>query len=186
MQPFGRRGTLSCVDPTGDDRALVEAYLERREEKAFRELYRRHGSALYRIALRLCTDPVEAEEAVHDGWVRAAQGLAAFRWQSTLRTWLSGIVVNRCRETWRRREAVSLVPAAVPAPGGDRIDLSRVLAGLPEGCREVLLLHDVEGFSHAEIGELLGIAPGTSKSQLFHARRALREQLGSTGGTKHG
>jgi len=95
-------------------------------------------------------------------------------------------VVNRCREGRRRREVISLVPDPVPAPDGERIDLARLLAALPDGCREVLLLHDVEGFSHSEIGEILGIAPGTSKSQLFHARRTLRDRLGSEGGTSHG
>jgi RNA polymerase sigma-70 factor (ECF subfamily) len=175
-----------CVDRNDDDRVLAQAFLSRHDEHAFRELYRRHSSALYRLALRLCGDPSEAEEAVHDGWVRAVRGLLDFRWHSSLRTWLFGIVINRCREGRRRREGVSLVPEPVAAPPDERIDLVRVLAALPDGCREVLLLHDVEGFSHAEIAELLGIAPGTSKSQLFHARRSIRGQLAPTGGTRHG
>ena len=76
-------------------------------------------------------------------------------------------------------------PWRPPANDGDRIDLERAIALLPAGYRTVLVLHDVEGYRHEEIGEMLGIAPGTSKSQLFNARRSLRQVLEPVKGRTH-
>ena len=111
--------------------------------------------------------------------------MASFRGQSSLRSWLTGIALNRCREALRvaaraPRAALEAAPAtaSAAAAGASRLDLERALAALPPGYREVLVLHDVEGYSHLEVAEILGVAPGTSKSQLSHARRALRERLG--------
>jgi RNA polymerase sigma-70 factor (ECF subfamily) len=116
---------------------------------------------------------------VQDAWVRASKALQEFGWRSSLRTWLSSIVLNCCRERWRQRGIpVELhQEAEVHTDPGLRMDIEHALAALPPGYRAVVVLHDVEGYTHDEIGERLGIAPGTSKSQLFHARRALREKL---------
>jgi RNA polymerase sigma-70 factor (ECF subfamily) len=126
---------------------------------------------------------------VHDGWIRAVERLGEFRWESSLRTWLAGFVVNRVRERTRRdfRDVPGIDDAA---PQEDvalrevasRVDLERVVAELPDGFRHVLLLHDVEGYTHEEIAELLGIVPGTSKSQLARARAAVRRALGRAAG----
>jgi RNA polymerase sigma-70 factor (ECF subfamily) len=178
---------------SASDEELVERYLGERSEGAFRALYRAHTPYLFCLALRLCGgDRQEAEEAVQEGWVRAAQRLGAFRHRSSLRTWLAGIVINCSREQrrWRRRVVDpdterwrEGAPARVPrssAPGpspGVRVDLERLVSALPEGQREVLVLFDVEGYTHQEIAASLGIAPGTSKSRLFEARRSLRRSL---------
>ena len=167
------------------DRDLVERFLGRREEAAFVALYRRHTPALFGLAARLCGgERADAEEIVQEAWVRAAQALADFRWHSSLRTWLSGVVVNGWRERARARRRESLWsaepdpdPPALPVSPGDRIDLERAVAQLPDGFRAVLILHDVEGLTHAEIGELFGIDVGTSKSQLARARQAVRRRL---------
>jgi RNA polymerase sigma-70 factor, ECF subfamily len=174
------------------DEELVKSYLENRSESAFRALYRAHTPYLFCLALRMCRgDRQEAEEAVQEGWIRAAQRLAGFRGDSTLRTWLAGIVINCSRERrrhWRHRLAdpepeprsgPALEPRnSTPAPSpGVRVDLGRLVAALPDGQREVLVLFDVEGYTHQEIAASLGIAPGTSKSRLFEARRALRRSL---------
>jgi RNA polymerase sigma-70 factor (ECF subfamily) len=157
---------------TDEDAALAAAFLRDRDEAAFRALYRRHTPALYRVAWRfLGGDGADAEEVVQETWTVAAERLANFHGESSLRSWLTGIALNRCREALRRA-------ARAPAAGASRLDLERALAALPPGYREVLVLHDVEGYSHLEIAEILGVAPGTSKSQLSHARRALRAQLG--------
>ena len=94
-------------------------------------------------------------------------------------------VSHSARESWRgqRLTLEVLWPDEPPAAAagidpGDRVDLERSIARLPDGCRQVLVLHDIEGFTHEEIAALLGIEPGTSKSQLFHARRRLRASLG--------
>ena len=175
---------MTAADP--DDRELVRAIAGARDEAAFRRLYRRHTPALYRLALRLGDgDEPWAEELVQRAWIRAVERLDGFAWRSALRTWLSGILVNCARESWRERRAAletagPLDPPAAPASGGDpldRVDLERAIAALPPGCRQVLVLHDVEGFTHEEVAAMLDIEPGTSKSQLFQARRRLREQL---------
>lgn len=167
-----------------DDRTLVARFLGARDEGSFLALYRRHTPALYALSLRLLEfRGAEAEDAVQDAWIRAVERLAAFRWDSSLRTWLSGIAINCCRE--RLRTAWRWVPEDEGGPerpaDGPPLELSlaihRALGSLPAGCRAIFLLHDVHGHTHEEIGGMLDIAAGTSKSQLFHARRRLRELL---------
>ncbi len=161
------------------DRLLVEAYLRDRSERAFRQLYRRHASSLYRFALlRVGADG--AEDVVQETWIRAAQQLHRFQWQASLRSWLTGIALNCCREVWRKQQR-SPPPAdasqTLARGEGLRLDLARAVEELPERAREVLMLHDVQGFTHLEIGATLGIEAGTSKSQLSRARAALRALL---------
>ena len=169
-----------------DDRGLAARVTGRGDEAAFRALYRRHTPALYRLALRLGGgDDAWAEELVQRAWIRAVQALPAFAWRSTFSTWLGGIAINCARELWREgrtrsesdlEEAGARLTLAPGAPE-DRIDLERAIERLPHGYRQVFVLHDVEGYTHEEIGELLGIETGTSKSQLSHARRRLRAAL---------
>lgn len=174
--------------PGAADRDLVEAFVERRDGRAFDALYDRHTPRLYRLALRLAGgEESSAMDLVHDTWVRAAGKLGQFAWRSQFSTWLGGILINEHRagmRAWRRE---------VEAPPGedwagaddrrltgtvDRVALERAIAGLPPGYRQVLVLHDVEGYTHEEIGSLLAIEPGTSKSQLSRARSQLRRALG--------
>jgi RNA polymerase sigma-70 factor, ECF subfamily len=170
---------------TDDDYRLVASVLRDRDERAFRELYRRHTPALYLLALRLLGRRAsQAEDVVQDVWIRALRGLPTFSWASTLRTWLSGIVVNRCREVARRggREDRALAAWAVEATevaawNPQTVALERAIAALPDGGREVLVLHEIYGYTHREIALMLGIAVGTSKSQLHDARRAVRSAM---------
>lgn len=169
---------------SAEDRILVARFLRARDEGSFRRLYRRHTAALYALALRLLEHRAsEAEDAVQDAWIRAVQRLHTFRWESNLRTWLGGIVVNCCRERlrsgWHWLELDAQVPeAAVSGASPDlTLALDRAVAALPAGCRAVFLLHDVHGHTHEEVAVMLDIAPGTSKSQLSHARRHLRARL---------
>jgi RNA polymerase sigma factor (sigma-70 family) len=174
-------------EEAASDRELVGRFLARRDEGAFRALYDRHAAVLYRIAWRtLGGAGADAEDAVQECWVRATRGLEAFRWESALRTWLVGILLNCCRERrrgWRAAmTAVEVDAAAEPVPRWtDRLALERAIASLAPTPREVLLLHDVEGFTHAEIGSLLGMPAGTSKSHLHRARAALVARLGRAG-----
>lgn len=178
--------------PRLDDGELVAAFVRRRAEWAFRELYRRHTPRLYQLAMRLAAwDRRDAEELVQETWIRAAARLVDFRWRSALPTWLSAIAVNVGREVARRRRArPRLVEIDAGEPWSDvygpdesaKVDLERALASLPEGYRRVVVLHDVEGLTHCEIAGLLGIEEGTSKSQLAKARHRLRELLAPRGG----
>lgn len=173
-----------------EDRRLAAAVVESGDEAAFRALYRRHTPALYRLALRLGGgDEAWADDLVQRAWIRAVERLGGFQWRAAFRTWLSGIAINCAREGWRERR-LSLEVAwdpeldgpATPAPDVPaRVDLERGIAELPHGYRQVLVLHDVEGYTHEEIAGMLGIETGTSKSQLSHARRRLRDYLTRSG-----
>jgi RNA polymerase sigma-70 factor (ECF subfamily) len=163
------------------DRELAERVMGSRDEAAFRDLYQRHTPMLYAVARRLSSTEADAMDAVHDAWLRAVDALPAFHWRSSLRTWLCGIVLNRVRELSRMdSRLVELAedhlpddPVELPR-GVEGIDLENAIAALSPRYREVLILHDAEGFTHEEIAGLLGIQPGTSKSQLARGRRRLR------------
>lgn len=169
------------------DQQLVTALVRRRDERAFSSLYERHTTYLYRFALRLTAgDEDVAQDLVHDAWVRAVQRVAGFEWHSTLRTWLAGFVVGLWRE--RQRLESREVPLgdshsdngeALPS-SLNRLDVERALASLAPGFREVLVLHDIEGYTHEDIAVMLGVQPGTSKSQLSRARAAMRRALGDS------
>lgn len=154
----------------------------------FDALYEEHAGRVYAICLRMTADPAEAEALTQDVFVQAWRKLGQLRDAGSVLGWLRRIAVNALRRdrrsAARRHARVQLVgdPAQVergftgPVPE-DRLALERAIAALPEGARAVLVLHDIEGYRHAEIAALLGITPGTSKSQLHRARSLLRETL---------
>jgi RNA polymerase sigma-70 factor (ECF subfamily) len=152
-------------------------------EAAFRVLHRRYAPRLFRVAIRMLDTESDAEDALQEMWMRAVPRLAAFSWRSALPTWLTSILINVCRDVLDRRGrwvSVELDEEMVPVAArgmGEPVDLERAIAALPPGCRATFLLHDVEGFTHEEIAEQMGCSVGTSKSQLFRARRALRRLL---------
>jgi len=156
------------------------------DRAAFEVLYRAHVGRVYALCLRLTADAAQAEERTQDAFVRAWERLATFRGESAFSSWLYRLTVNEVllgRRAERRREQRIVTtddPAALERPraeAGIALDLERAVAALPPGAREVFVLHDVEGYRHEEIAELTGIAVGTSKAQLFRARRLLREAL---------
>ena len=169
------------MTPEVEDVRLVATFLEQSSERAFREIYRRHTPFLLALSRRMLGEERAVEDVVQEAWIRAARLLPRFRWASSLRTWLAGIVVNCCREerrSWIARSEVAPAPARLTAPDRvQHIDLERAIVALPAELREVIVLHELAGFTHQEIGEQLGIAPGTSKSRLHHARRELIERL---------
>lgn len=157
------------------------------EADAFERLYREQVGRVYALCLRLSGDRAAAEELTQDVFVRLWERLRSFRGESAFSTWLHRLAANvalmahRARGRRERRVIPVDDPAAfdrgaTPA-AGEALDLERALARLPPGAREVFVLHDVEGFGHAEVGRMLGIAEGTSKAQLFRARRLLRGML---------
>lgn len=163
------------------DRGLVERFMRTGDEATFRELYRRHTPALYPLALRLVGgSESEAQDAIQDTWLRACKTLSGFEWRSSLRTWLIGILINRVREMNRERgrrkeeELPEDYSQRATVQPGERLDIEHAIASLPAGYRHVLVLHDVEGYTHEEVSARLEISVGTSKSQLHHARKALR------------
>jgi RNA polymerase sigma-70 factor (ECF subfamily) len=169
-----------------DDRGLVERFLRLRSDEAFRDLYRCHAPVMYRLVVRLLgRADRDAEDVLQDAWIRAAERLDRFRWESSLRTWLCGIAANCCRERIRQLDALQDASSdssfqVEPRAHWQAMDLERAIARLPAGARAVLVLHDVQGFTHDEIAHALDIEPSSSRSQLVRARRALRCMLGGS------
>lgn len=157
------------------------------EERAIRQLYERHAPRVYALVRRLAGDDALAEDWAQEAWIRALKALPSFRGDARFSTWLHRIAVNsalhgrRWSERRRGRETAEPFEASVE-PGVDRALLrdriETALERLPLGMRHVLVLHDVEGYTHDEIGTMLGVTAGTSKSQLFKARGRMRELLG--------
>ena len=155
---------------------------------AFGAVYRVHAPAIHALCRRMLGNDEDAREMVQDVFVRAWERLASFRGESALRTWLHRLGVNLILERLRatRRDALRFAddPGDLPAAGWtlDRrldaeMDLAAALDRLPTGSRMVLVLHDIEGYSHEEIAAMTGIAPGTSRAQLWRARRHLSRML---------
>jgi RNA polymerase sigma-70 factor, ECF subfamily len=163
------------------------------DRTAFERVYRAHVDRVYSVCVRMTTDRALAEELTQDTFVRAWQKLSLFRGESSFATWLHRLAVNvvlnarKSEGRMRRRvttstdeqEEESGVQMAAPlsfAPG-EWMDIEQAIARLPAGARRIFVLHDVEGYRHEEIGEMLGITSGGSKAQLHRARMLLREAL---------
>ena len=160
---------------------------------AFEELYRQHAGRLFSVACRMVGNPADAEDLLQEIFLAAHRKLDSFRGDSALGTWLYRLATNLCLDHLRSKAARTsqLTGALDDEPGlaeagshrlADRaltrMDLERALAQLPDGCRAAFVLHDIEGLEHREVAEVLGIAEGTSKSQVHKARLRLRGLLG--------
>ena len=170
-----------------DDQQLIAQVLAA-DPRAERVFYDRHVDRVYRLAYRLTGDATMAQECTQETFVRAFGRLAQYRGDAALSTWLCAICVSiamnglRSTTTRQRRETgyeeamTHAVTARESEP--DLKDRMRVaIDALPPGYRTVFLMHDLEGYTHEEIGHALGIESGTSKAQLFRARRKLRVAL---------
>jgi RNA polymerase sigma-70 factor (ECF subfamily) len=156
---------------------------------AFERLYRTHAPRLYALTKRMAGSPDEGEDLLQEIFLQAFRKLGGFNGKAALGTWLYRLALNHCLDFVRSKQArmgkvtdtldadASIVPSARRETPVARIDLERAIDRLPAGCREAFVLHDVEGFDHKEVGEMLGIAEGTSKSQVFKARMKLRALL---------
>ncbi len=169
---------------------MTEAKLIRRASQgdgpAIRSLYERYAPRVYAVVRRIAGDDDLAQDYAQEAWIRAIRALPTFRGDARFSTWLHRIAVNsalqalRKAETRQKREGPMPETIAVSPTSGDVFlgdRLEQALDQLPVRMRKVLILHDVEGYTHDEIGELLGVAPGTSKSQLFKARGKMRTLL---------
>jgi RNA polymerase sigma-70 factor (ECF subfamily) len=173
------------------DLALVER-CRNGDLGAFEEVYRAHSRRLYGVAVRMLGNPADAEDMLQEIFLAAHRKMESFRGDSALGTWLYRLAVNLCLDYLRSRtgraihltEALDDEPALPDGASGrlaastvTKLDLERALAQLPEGCRTAFVLHDVQGLEHREVGEIMGIAEGTSKSQVHKARLRLRALL---------
>ena len=170
-----------------NDRELIVRILAG-DPSAERAMYDAHVDRVFRLVYRMAGDLDRAQDWVQETFIRAFERLGQFRGESSLSTWLCSIAVsitlNGLRRVKRARErevaledAHSVGASAVQAEPDLKARLHQAIGNLPEGYRTVFVMHDVEGFTHEEIGQALGVQPGTSKAQLFRARARLREAL---------
>lgn len=179
--------TVTASDVTHSDDVVRRA--QQGDVAAFESLYRMHAPAIHALARRMLGDDRDAREMVQDIFVRAWERLATFRGESALGTWLHRLGVNLILEQLRssKRDTSRFVedddamaPLCSRPPDGQldaRMDIDAALARLPAGARTVFVLHDIEGYSHDEIARITGLAPGTSRAQLWRARRHLMRLL---------
>ncbi len=187
VHPAGQQPTKA----RSEEMALIERCREG-DLAAFEEIYRAHSGKLYSLACRMLGNPVDAEDLLQEIFLSAHRKLEGFRGESALGTWLYRLATNQCLDYLRSRAAkTSQVTGAIEdepslSDSGSRaiaertvarMDLERALAKLPGGARAAFVLHDIQGLEHSEVASALGIAEGTSKSQVHKARLRLRAIL---------
>jgi RNA polymerase sigma-70 factor (ECF subfamily) len=165
------------------------------DARAIRALYDRYSPRVYAVVRRIAADDDLAQDYAQEAWIRAIRALPTFRGDARFSTWLHRIAVNAALQSLRKADARAKreAPVSEDVPvAPENVDsllqkrLQHALDRLPEGMREVLILHDVEGYTHEEIGDVLGVTSGTSKSQLFKARAKMRALLSGLSGAAQG
>ncbi len=164
---------------------LVER-ARRGDMEAFEALYKRHSSPIFGLTLRMLQNRADAEDMLQEIFLQAYDRLPSFEGRSAFGTWLYRLSVNRCLDQLRSRSAkeqsrteslTTDFPGHLPAQGARGLELERAIGQLPPSSRAAFLLHHVAGFDHKEVGEMMGIAVGTSKSLVHRARTRLKEAL---------
>lgn len=168
------------------ERQLIENCLKH-DRRAQHTLYERYSKAMFTVAYRITGDFDLAGESLQDAFLQVFRHLADFQGRSTLGAWIKTIVVRTALKKMERRR-----PAPAELDGREEADsvdwslsaldaayLEQAILALPHGYRAVFVLAEVEGYTHREIGEILGISEGTSKSQLWSAKKRLQALLRS-------
>jgi RNA polymerase sigma-70 factor (ECF subfamily) len=182
LETLTREQRTAAADAEMADAALAASG----DGRAFERLYRAHVARIHSLVRRM-VDADQADDITQDVFVRCWEKLGTFRGEAAFGTWLHRLAVNVIlgrRQTigiergrfMDAEDALEGLPAR-STHEEHHMDFEEALAQLPEGARQVFLLHDVAGYKHDEIAELMGVVPGTSKSQLHHARMALRKYL---------
>ena len=179
---------LAAEDAQSEDAALAAA-CRSGDLRAYERLYAIHGARMKNLARNLLGNPVDAEDAVQETFLKVHRSIAGFRGQSSFVTWTYRILINTChdarRSRLRKREVANEDSEGSPgieprAPGAHptlRMALERALAKLTQHQRDVFLLYEVEGFRHAEIAGMLEMTETASKNTLFQAKKSLRQRL---------
>jgi RNA polymerase sigma-70 factor (ECF subfamily) len=163
------------------------------DPEAERELYDTLVDRVYRLVYRMVGDPDLANDYTQDTFVRVFDRLSTFRGESALSTWVTSVAISVVYNGQRKvkrlqarevdlEHAEPIATTRRDAEPDLKVRLAHAIDGLPEGYRTVFLMHDVEGYTHEEIGQALGIQEGTSKAQLSRARAKLRHQLAAYAG----
>jgi len=179
---------LAAEDAQSEDAALAAA-CRSGDLRAYERLYAIHGARMKNLARNLLGNPVDAEDAVQETFLKIHRSIAGFRGQSSFVTWTYRILINTCYDARRSRlrkkevanedseESPGLEPRAPGAHPTLRMALERALAKLTQHQRDVFLLYEVEGFRHAEIAGILEMTETASKNTLFQAKKSLRQML---------
>lgn len=160
------------------------------DRTAFRELFEKHVSRMYAFCLRISSDRDVADELTQTVFIKAWEKMNTFKYASKFSTWLHSITMNeflthkragktlteKVTEFFNRNETKAYSPFE-GCKGDAYIDIEAAISKLPEQARMVVVLHDIEGYKHTEISEMLSIAVGTSKAALHRARKQLRKDL---------
>jgi len=195
MQPYAMHHTLCTMAmtpqsttyaPSEEELALLEGCIagDRRAQKA---LYDRYKDAMYTLAYRITNDFDQAHDVLQEAFVAVFRGLDRFRRESTLGAWVKTIVVRTAYKKLRRQPVMEPLEEGHTREmidWGDHLDaayLEQAIQALPPGYRSVFVLIEIEGYAHKEVAELLGISVGTSKSQLYHAKRQLQRTINALG-----
>ena len=157
------------------------------DERAMQRLWSQHAPHIDAVVRRLCGDPELAADISQEVWMQIFRALPSYRGDSQFGTWAHRIAVNRTLNALRKIRRISKLEieieddSAITENDSDRTfmaeSIEQAMVKLSPGARAVFVLHDIEGYTHGEIGEELGITPGGSKSQLFKARAKLRKLL---------
>jgi RNA polymerase sigma-70 factor (ECF subfamily) len=183
--PLGTRPAMVQESARALDDRLIER-LRRGDARAFEELYRRHSSRVFSLTLRMVRNRADAEDLLQEIFLQAYDRLSSFEGRSAFGTWLHRLAVNRCLDHLRSRarkeesknEPLNATTIVGRRPRGTRaLELERAIAQLSPTSRAAFLLYDVQGYGHKEVGEMLGVAVGTSKSLVHRARMKLRDLL---------
>ena len=186
---YSQTMATATTDEEIDERALIKK-AQRSDARAFEALYKLHIDRVYGICLRMTGNVSEAEDCAQEAFIQAWKKMNKFRGDSAFSTWLHRVAVNtvlgRIRKSKREQDRILAVtdtapPTVATGDTGELRDLSDAVDRLPEGARNVFVLHAVYGYSHNETGDMLGIAAGTSKAQLHRAKRLLAQQLKQQG-----
>jgi RNA polymerase sigma-70 factor (ECF subfamily) len=183
------------TDRTESERSLVQR-APSGDEQAFAALFQGHKKRVYSVCLLMTKDIAEAEDLTQEAFLQVFRSVGSFRGDSAFSTWLYRVAVNTVLMKLRRRKSPPLVsldePVSAESPSLrrdvgkadpqlsgaiDRITLRRALQELPEGCRQIFALHEVEGYHHHEIAKMLDCSVGNSKSQLHKAKMKMRDLL---------
>ncbi len=169
-----------------DEKDLIAA-CERGDRRSQRTLYDRYSRRMLVLCLRYSRTTAEAEDMLQEGFIRVFRHLKEFRFASKLETWITRIMVNTALNHNRRKlylfPMVDVSELEVEDKGDAGIgriqftELLKMIQSLPQGCQVVFNLFAIEGYSHQEIAEMLGISEGTSKSQYARARALMREKV---------
>jgi RNA polymerase sigma-70 factor, ECF subfamily len=187
---------LRAENQRDDSEGALVQRAQRGDEQAFATLYQLHNKRVYSVCLRMTKDVAEAEDLAQEAFMQVFRNLNSFRGDSAFSTWLYRIAVNTVLMKLRRRKSPPVLSLDEPVSSDspslkrevgkddlslsgaiDRIALRRAIEELPGGCRQIFALHEVEGYQHHEIAELLQCSIGNSKSQLYKAKMKMRDLL---------